>query len=253
MGCFQSKIVSTAAETGEPGKTLLSSSADLHKPQHDANSLGKNAAQEPAEEPNDANPSEKNTAQDPAEEPKPSQDLVSESNSDSDANRQKLALILKGLFQGLFEGSMPDVVDFIGDTHGALEHFHATALNFDQKTSSSAVKALEELAGGLEQVMSAMQAANSSRQAIEKLAAAIAIIHTPGALAFSVDAHVGAQLLIHGKDMFGHIESAVADYKMEKWEEFGKHLGTAIGEILAPVEPPTCCGFSPFGSCYPGY
>merc|ERR1712060_15047 len=102
------------------------------------------------------------------------------------ANRQKLALILEGLFQGLFEGSMPDVVDFISDTHGALEHFQATATNFDQKTFSSAVKALEELAGGLEQVKSAMQAANSSREAIEKLAAAIVILHTPGALAFSV-------------------------------------------------------------------
>merc|ERR1712048_1006548 len=126
-------------------------------------------------------------------------------------------------------------------------------MDFDKKTFSSAGTALEELAGGLRQVLSAMQAASAAQDAIEKLAAAIAIIHTPGALAFSVDAHVGAQLLIHGKDMFGHIESAVADYKMEKWEDFGKHLGTAIGEILAPVEPPTCCGFSPFDSCYPGY
>merc|ERR1712232_350462 len=123
MGSGPFRSLPQPAEMGEPGKTLLSSKASESDKQVSPSSKISNAPQ------HDENSSRKNTAEDPSHEPAPTPNSVSEAKSDS--NRQKLALILEGIFEGFFDASMPDVVDFVEDTHGALDHFHATAVNFD--------------------------------------------------------------------------------------------------------------------------
>lgn len=50
--------------------------------------------------------------------------------------------------------------------------------------------------------------------------------------------HVGKDLLINGKDIFGEVAAAIQDYDDSNWESFGENVGkaaakTILGEELA--------------------
>ena len=69
-----------------------------------------------------------------------------------------------------------------------------------------------------------------------------AIFDSPTSFAY----HVGKDILVNGVQIFQEIETAVADYKSQKWEDFGYTVGEATaktllgsGEQIAQIEKKT--------------
>jgi len=48
--------------------------------------------------------------------------------------------------------------------------------------------------------------------------------------------HVGKDLLLNGRDIYGEISKAITDYDDSQWEQFGYEIGTAAAKILVGEE-----------------
>jgi len=61
----------------------------------------------------------------------------------------------------------------------------------------------------------------------------IKVFSSPTSFAY----HVGKDLMVNGKDIFGEIESAVTDYESANWEDFGYQVGEAAAKTILGEEP----------------
>jgi hypothetical protein len=62
--------------------------------------------------------------------------------------------------------------------------------------------------------------------------------------------HVGKDLLINGKDIFGEIAAAIQDYDDSNWESFGENVGKAAAKtILGEELTGTCRSNADQSSC----
>jgi hypothetical protein len=66
-------------------------------------------------------------------------------------------------------------------------------------------------------------------QKLEKMAA---IFESPTSFAY----HVGKDLLLNGRDIYHEISTAIADYKVQKWEDFGVNIGEAAAKTILGEE-----------------
>lgn len=63
---------------------------------------------------------------------------------------------------------------------------------------------------------------------IQKIESIIKQFKSPISFAY----HVGSDLIVNGVQIFEDIEEAVADYKLEEYEEMGKAIGHGMSKLL---------------------
>jgi len=68
-----------------------------------------------------------------------------------------------------------------------------------------------------------------------RMKAMAAIFKSPSSLAY----HVGKDLLINGKDIYHEIDTAIADYKVQNWADFGENVGMAAAKTILGKESQT--------------
>jgi len=70
----------------------------------------------------------------------------------------------------------------------------------------------------------------------DRLEALAKTLSSPKSFAY----HVGKDLLINGKDIFGEIATGIQDYDDRKWEAFGEQIGMAAAKTILGEENATC-------------
>lgn len=66
----------------------------------------------------------------------------------------------------------------------------------------------------------------------QKLSGMVKSFSNPTAFAY----HVGKDLLVNGRDIYSEINASVADYKQEKWGDFGYQIGEAAAKVILGQE-----------------
>merc|ERR1712195_321921 len=90
-----------------------------------------------------------------------------------------------------------------------------------------------EVADLMKTVKSGMSDCSNLKADWGKLEAMIKVFSSPTSFAY----HVGKDLMVNGKDIFGEIESAVTDYESANWEDFGYQVGEAAAKTILGEEP----------------
>tara|TARA_B110000285_G_C15086888_1_gene596723 strand:+ start:494 stop:1732 length:1239 start_codon:yes stop_codon:yes gene_type:complete len=66
-----------------------------------------------------------------------------------------------------------------------------------------------------------------------RLETMVSVFNSPTSFAY----HVGKDLLVNGRDIFGELETAVTDYESANWHDFGFQVGEAAAKTLIGTEP----------------
>jgi len=118
-----------------------------------------------------------------------------------------------------------------------MEHVIGDATNaisdFKKGGASNVIAGLKEVGDLLQTVKTGMTDCSSTTADWSRLEAMAAVMSSPKNFAY----HVGKDLLINGKDIFGDISQSITDYDNQQWEAFGEEIGkaaamTILGENL---------------------
>lgn len=100
--------------------------------------------------------------------------------------------------------------------------------DFEKGGLTNVVAGIKELGMIFQNVETDMADCSKAKEDWPRLKALAEVFKNPKTFVY----HVGKDLLINGKDIYGEINAAVADYKAEQWNKFGYEVGTAAAKTI---------------------
>jgi len=149
-------------------------------------------------------------------------------------DRIKLTEIVTGVLKGALHAEhfddintcIADAEHVFADAEGAYQDFNAGGV-------SNVIAGLKELADLMKTVKTGMSDCSSLTADWAKLEEMIKVFDSPTSFAY----HVGKDLWLNGRDIYGEIKSALSDYDSGNWEDFGFQVGEAAAKTLLGDEP----------------
>lgn len=154
-------------------------------------------------------------------------------------------LIFQGILQGFTDVTVADIAGGCKEQHAAvtIAYFKAAVGRFEEGTLSSSLKAMEEIANGLEVLRLAMVAAEVPELQVERLSDAMDQMRTTG------DVHFfrGHEFAVNDKDMHGIVESSVQAFYSFEWVSFGMNIGIMVNRLASKKRSKEACAcWQPF-------
>jgi len=154
-------------------------------------------------------------------------------------------LIFQGILQGFTDVTVADIAGGCKEQHAAvtIAYFKAAVGRFEEGTLSSSLKAMEEMANGLEVLRLAMVAAEVPELQVERLSDAMDQMRTTG------DVHFfrGYEFAVNDKDMHGIVESSVQAFYSFEWVSFGMNIGIMVNRLASKKRSKEACAcWQPF-------
>ena len=151
---------------------------------------------------------------------------------------------IEQIVQGVLKGAVDtegftDIAKCLADVEHVLGDAQSAVIDFKKGGASNVIAGLKEIGDLLQTVKTGMADCSSTTADWERLEALAKTISSPKSFAY----HVGKDLLINGKDIFGDISEAITDYDNQKWEAFGEEVGKAAAKtILGETNDVDCRG-----------
>merc|ERR1712118_634230 len=143
------------------------------------------------------------------------------------------SVLLKGVLEGFgLTKDLDKMKDCLANTESEIKDVEAAIQLLEKKDAHDVLDGLAKLGSALELLPTAVQncdaAAKDVKDEAPKLLKAPEALKHPKEFAF----HVGKDLMVNHAEIFQEVSAAIADYKGQKWEDFGKSIGAALSEIL---------------------
>jgi len=137
--------------------------------------------------------------------------------------------IVTGVLKGAVNAEgFNDIAKCIDDVEHVLGDATTAVSDFKKGGASNVIAGLKEVADLLKTVKTGMTDCSATSADWARLEAMASVLDSPKNFAY----HVGKDLLINGKDIFGDIESAITDYDNQQWEAFGEEVGKAAAKTI---------------------
>jgi len=135
---------------------------------------------------------------------------------------------------GLVEGFIgaPDVQACIQKTVTTIGDVKEAIQDLEKKTPTDVLKGLKLLVEAFKELPADLTACKAVEADVKEIIAAFKQIHSPASFAY----HAGKDLIVNHEDIFHEIEAAIADYKAQKWLDFGVQVGTALHKLIIGVQ-----------------
>jgi len=147
----------------------------------------------------------------------------------------KLESIVAGILQGALNAEgFDDINECIKDNEVVFQDAEEAYLDFTSKDYKKITEGVQKVADLLTHVKSGMSDCSHLKADWEKLEKMSDIFASPKAFAY----HVGKDLLINGKDIFGEVGDAISAYKKQDWSKFGVDIGKAAAKTILGEEAP---------------
>jgi hypothetical protein len=141
---------------------------------------------------------------------------------------------IEGLLEGLAFGfHVGDIVNCLGDVKNTGYDLYEAVIHFEKKDLVDTAEALKDIANAFSSVSAAIgPCTNAYKNDTEILEQELAVFRSPMSLVYDV----GHNLVVNHVQIYNETETAVADYKAEKWNGFGYNIGLALGKVFADDE-----------------
>lgn len=147
----------------------------------------------------------------------------------------KLENIVAGILQGALDAEgFDDINSCIQDNEVVFQDAEEAYLDFTSKDFKKITEGVKKVADLLTHVKTGMSDCSHLKADWEKLEKMSDIFSSPKSFAY----HVGKDLLVNGKDIFGEIKEALGAYKKQDWKKFGVDIGTAAAKTILGEEAP---------------
>jgi len=135
---------------------------------------------------------------------------------------------------GLVEGFIgaPDVQACIQKTVTEIGDVKEAIQDLEKKTATDVLNGLKLLVEAFKELPADLTACKAVEADVKEIIAAFKQIHSPTSFAY----HAGKDLVVNHEDIFHEIEAAIADYKAQKWLDFGVQVGTALHKLIIGVQ-----------------
>ena len=148
-------------------------------------------------------------------------------------DRIKLEEIVGGILKGaLHAEGFDDINSCIADAELVFNDAEIAVTDFKAGGATNVIKGLQEVGQILQVVQSGMKDCSNIKADWSKLEGMVQAFSNPTSFAY----HVGKDLLVNGRDIYGEIKSATTDYQEEKWGSFGYQVGEAAAKVIIGQE-----------------
>jgi hypothetical protein len=124
------------------------------------------------------------------------------------------------------ENCMKDAEDVIADAEKAVH-------DFELKTARGAINGLKDISAMFKVMATGLEDCAKTKEDWIKFLDMISIFNSPASFAY----HVGKDLLVNGKQIYGDINDAVSEYHESNWYDFGYSCGNAAAKTFLGSEP----------------
>ena len=147
----------------------------------------------------------------------------------SKVDTKQLEEIVGGFLKGAIDAEgFTDIDSCIKDAETVFGDAKVAVADFKKGGAAGAISGLKEIADMMKVVQSGMKDCSSIKADWEKLVKMISIFDSPTSFAY----HVGKDLIVNGKQIYGEINTAVKDYEAGNWGDFGYQIGEAAAKTI---------------------
>jgi hypothetical protein len=144
-------------------------------------------------------------------------------------DKKQLEEIVGGLLRGAIDAEGFDDIDScIKDAETVFGDAKIAVSDFKKGDAAGAIAGIKEIADIMKVVESGMKDCTSIKADWDKLVKMVSIFDSPTSFAY----HVGKDLIVNGKQIYGEITTAVSDYEAGNWGDFGYQIGEAAAKTL---------------------
>ena len=146
---------------------------------------------------------------------------------------KQLEEIVGGFLKGAIDAEgFTDIDSCIKDAETVFGDAKTAVADFKKGDAAGAIAGIKELADMMKVVQSGMKDCSSIKADWEKLVKMVSIFDSPSSFAY----HVGKDLIVNGKQIYGEINTAVKDYEAGNWGDFGYQIGEAAAKTILGEE-----------------
>ena len=146
---------------------------------------------------------------------------------------QKYVSMVEGFLMGAIDAEgFTDIEKCIGDGEAIIKDAEDAFKQFQQKHLSNKIAGIKDVADAISKIADGMKDCSSLKADWVKLAKIAETFKSPVSFAW----HVGGDIIHNGVKITHEIESAVTDYKADKWYDFGKDCGEASAHVFLGSE-----------------
>jgi hypothetical protein len=162
--------------------------------------------------------------------------------------------IVTGVLKGALEAEgFDDIEKCIADAKHVIDDAEAAYDDFKGHDITQIINGVKEVADLLTSVKDGMQDCSHLKADWAKMAEMASIFESPTEFAYNV----GKNLIINGKDIFKEVKTAIDDYKVQDWKNFGVNIGmaaakTIVGDEEEAVTVPATMGSQELAQVYQG-
>merc|ERR1712166_1198697 len=167
--------------------------------------------------------------------------LVAAASAKTDAELKMDVIQLEEIVTGFLKGAInaehfDDIATCVKDLDVVLGDAEHAVTDFKKGGATNVIAGLKAMGDLLKYVKLGMTDCSKTKSDWARLEAMAEVISSPKAFIY----HVGKDLWINGQPIFTEIETAIADYDNQKWEDFGKQVGMAAAKTILGAENGTC-------------
>ena len=151
----------------------------------------------------------------------------------------QLEQIVDGLLRGATNAEgFNDIAKCVTDLENVLGDANTAVKDFKAGGATNVINGLKAVGDLIKQVQAGMKDCSSTQADWARLKAMAEVMSSPKSFVY----HVGKDLLINGREIYGEINTAVTDYDKQDWEGFGFNVGEAAAKtILGQGEAAVAC------------
>jgi hypothetical protein len=146
----------------------------------------------------------------------------------------QLEQIVDGLLRGATNAEgFNDIAKCVTDLEAGLGDAETAVKDFKAGGATNVMNGLKACGDLIKTVQAGMKDCSSTQADWDRLKAMAEVISSPKDFVY----HVGKDLLINGREIYGEVTTAVTDYDKQDWEGFGFNVGKAAAKTILGQEP----------------
>jgi hypothetical protein len=147
----------------------------------------------------------------------------------------QLEQIVDGVLRGATNAEgFNDIAQCVTDLEHVLGDAETAVKDFKAGGATNVMAGLKAMGDLIKQAEAGMKDCSSTQADWDRLKAMAEVISSPKSFVY----HVGKDLLINGREIYGEISTAVTDYDKQDWEGFGFNVGKAAAKTILGEEQP---------------
>jgi len=136
--------------------------------------------------------------------------------------------MIGGVFLGFAKKEFEDFQDCIAAPEQIFEDLKDALADFKGGNASSVLEGMKQVGDALKTVVTGLNDCKSTWGEIGEFVDAIEAFSNPASFAL----HVGKNILVNGKDIYGDITAAIDAFEAEQYEPCGEAIGKILADML---------------------